>query len=87
MGVAGWKVVRDLRRNREQRLLIQKGAAEREHQVGGARTQSGQHDAGLSAQLSVHRRRDAGIGLVPHQDEIDSDAAEFIHQDENFASR
>ena len=87
MRVTCGKVVGDLSGDREQWLLVQVGAAQRQHQVGGTRAQRGQHDAGLSAQFAMHRGRDAGIGLVPHQDEIHSRAPQLVHQHEHFASR
>ena len=80
------EVVRDLCGDREQRFLIQIRAAERQHQVGGTRTESGQHDAWLPAQFAMYRCRDSGVGLVPHQDEVHAGAAQFVHQHEHFAS-
>jgi hypothetical protein len=87
MRVAFRELVRQLRRDREQRFLIQIRAAERQHQVRCARAERRQHHAGLSAKLSVDRRGDAGIRLVPHQDEIDAGAPKLVDQHEHFASR
>ena len=87
VGVAGGKPVRDLRRDREQRLLIQIRAAQRQHQVRRSRPQRRQHHARLAAQLAVHRRRDAGVRFVAHQHEVDAGASKLVDQDEHFAAR
>jgi hypothetical protein len=84
MGVARRKLVRDLRRDRQQRLLIQVGARQRQHQVGGAGPEGRQHHAGLAAELAVDGRRDAGVGFVPHQHEIDAGAAQLVDQHQDF---
>ena len=47
--VAGREIVRDLRRDRQQRLEVQIGVRHRQHQVRRARTERRQHDARLAA--------------------------------------
>ncbi len=86
MGVAGREFVRELRRDGQQRLLVEIRARDRQHQVGGARPQRGQHHAGLAAELAVDGRRDAGIGLVTHQHEVDAHLAAFVDQDQHFSA-
>ena len=85
--VAGREIVRDLRRDRQQRLEVQIGVRHRQHQVRRARTQCRQHDARLAAQLAVDRRGDPRVRLVAHQDEVDAGAAELVHQHEHLAAR
>ena len=80
------KVVGDLRGDRQQRLLIEIGARDRQQQVGGAGTERGDDDAGLAIELAVDRGGDAGVGLVPHQHEIDARLAQLVDQDEHFAA-
>ena len=79
-------VIRQLRANREQRLLVEVRVAQRQHQVCRSRPERREHDTRLSAQLAVDRRRDAGVRLVAHQDEVDPGAPQFVDQHEDFAA-
>ncbi len=84
--MTGRRIVGNLRREGEQRLGVERRTGDRQHQVGGARPERRQDDAGLSAQLSIHGGGNSRVGLVAHQDEVHARAPQLIHQHKHFAS-
>ena len=85
--VAGWKFVGDLRRDGEERFLIEVRARHRQEQVGGAGAERGDYHARLPSQFAVDRGGNSRVGLVPHQHEVDADFPQLVDQDEHFTTR
>jgi len=86
MRVTRRELLGNLRRDGEERLLIQIGAAEGQHQVRRARPQRAQHHPRLAAKLPVDGGGDASVGLVTHEDEFDAGAAQLVDEHEHLAA-
>ena len=86
MRVTRGELGRDLRRDGNQRLLIEIGIGNRQHQIRGARPERREHDARLPPELAVDRGRDAGVRLVPHQHEVHARLAQFVDQNQHFTA-
>ena len=80
------KLVGDLRRDGEQRFLIEVGVGDRQQQVGRAGAERGNDHTRLLLQLAIDRGGESGVGFMPHQDEIDARLAQFVDQDQDFAT-
>ena len=67
-------------RNRDQRCPVEISVRHTSDQVGGARPQRGDADAGPHRQPAIHVRHERRPLLVPGEDEPDRARAERLHQ-------
>ena len=86
MGMRRRKIIRQLRGDRQQRLLIQVGVGHRQQQVCSARPQRRDHDAWLTIEFSVNGGCKPCIRFVPHQHEVDARLPQLVDQDEHLAA-
>jgi hypothetical protein len=67
--------------------LIEVRVRHRQQQIGGARTERGDHHARLAFQLSIDRGGNSGVRFVPHQDKVDAGLPQLVDQDEHLTAR
>jgi hypothetical protein len=67
--------------------MIHVGVGDAGHQVGGARTQCRQTDAGVTRESSVHIRHKGGALFVTRGDEANTGVQQRVHQVEVLLAR